>query len=148
MSEWKYYAAKGTVVEINTGTNDLPTYTKIRCLTSVGMDAEADTQDATTYESGAWKESFLTSRGLSFKLEGNIASDMTTGVRDPGQVALKKAGLDTKEGQKKFRIKFAGDEDTYEFVAIVKYSEPSGGVSDFRKFSAELTMTGAPITTE
>lgn len=143
MAEWKYYAGKGNTIEIDTGSSGVPSYTKIRCISSIGMSMGADKTDATTYESGLWKDEFLTGRSMSFSIEGIVAAN-SDGVRDPGQLALKRAGIETEVGHTKFRVKFAGDTDAYEFSAIVVYQEGGTTSGEFRKFTAELTVKGTP----
>lgn len=128
-------SAQGSTFSINTGTDALPVWTKVKNVKSFsGFDGSATELDATDLDSTA-KEKLL---GLVD--EGAFSIDINVNMADPGQLAMKAS---QKAGTKKQYKLMLPDTSGATFYAFVKTFPLSGGVDAILATTVAMTITGA-----
>lgn len=135
------------VIEVNTGTEATPTWTRIGGIRSFTISTTKNDIDTRDFDSGGWLEHIVGSRGKSFSISGAREEDETTGERDPGQAFVEELGDKLgAEALGQFRITSPGG-TTYTFSASVEVTPFGGGLDEFATWEANLTMSG-PWTVE
>lgn len=127
---------------INTGTTDLPTWTKIKGLNTMTFGNGKNDAETTTFESDGDEEHVVASRNKSLSIEGYHLEDVETGDRDEGQLAIET--LAEKVGQESlgdFKRVSPGGNEKY-FKASANLSDVGGGNDDPTSWGAEITVSG------
>ena len=140
--------ARHLLVELNTGTDAVPVYTKVGGLETLEFAAEKTDVDDTDFDSDGEAEHKVVQRARKITLDGFYLEDPTTGDRDPGQEALialgDAIGYDSTKGLRMTTP--GGNTTTYKVSA--KVDGPGGGGKNANSsFKAELTVSGAPVYT-
>lgn len=135
--------------ELNTGTDAVPVWTSIGGLNSLTFDDEKTDTDDTDFDSNGWAEHKVAQRAKSITCEGFYVEDNVTGARDAGQEALAALGEAVGyDSTKQFRVTTpGGNRVTYRVSARVT-SPAGGGLNDNSGFTAELTVSGKPVSTK
>lgn len=130
-------SAQGSTLEVNTGTDAVPVWTKIKGLMSFsGLDGEASDIDVTDLDSTAME--YIS--GLVD--EGKFGFEVKTLHTDAGQLAIRAARA--SGDVKGMRLTFP-DEVVASFDVLVKSVPVAGGVNAVIKGSVSCKVTGPVV---
>lgn len=135
--------ARDWTVEINTGTEGVPTWVQIGGLTSFTVEnSEAETDD-TTFDSAGIEEQVVMQRGKQLSIEGKFLEDEADGSRNAGQAAVEAAADDVGEASKK-QYRFTSPGGTIETAKFTtRLGSIGGGNNDRTSWAATLKRSGA-----
>jgi hypothetical protein len=126
--------SQGAIVEINTGTEQSPTWTNIANISSFsGLDGEGADIDVTNLQSVA--KEFR----VGLKDFGGFSMEIHADYSDAGQQALRSAGVDVKQ----FQVTLSNS-TTLSFDAVVKNADSINvGIDAVVTGTVSLKITGA-----
>lgn len=128
--------------EINTGTSQSPTWTRIKGLNSWSPSPSKNDADTTGFDDDGWTAHMVASRGGEFTLSGHYLEDPDTGDRDPGQEAVETlANAVGYDSLKEFRFTSPGGIQI-SFSASASVTSGGGGNDDPSAWEATLTVSG------
>lgn len=138
-------------LEVNTGTDTTPVWTKVRGLSKIELSIDATEVDVSDFDSGGWDDSLTTHRAWSVMAEGfaGYTGADTTPVEDPGQAALRAKGLVSGPGSyADVRMYRSIDGAGYTGRVIVNWSGVGGEVKGVEPFNCPLKGSGllSPVT--
>lgn len=140
--------ARDLVLEINTGTDETPTWTKVRAITENKLAIDPNTEDSSDYDGDGWTSSTKTAQG--WKVEGKVLrkKGVTSGSYDPGQEVIRAAALAFgAENVLHCRLyDREGGPEAYEGYGSATWSPDGGGVTALG--SASFTLEGQGALTE
>lgn len=137
--------------QINAGTEAVPIWTDINGLTGASGSGQQTNADTTTFDEDGVESHLPAARGRTFSLTGLRGYvNLTTGVRDPGQVACEAAAaLIGPSGLKQFRRILPDGVGTCQtMLASFNISNDGGNLNDAEQWSIEVTRSGPTTTTE
>lgn len=138
--------ARYFVIEINTGTIAVPTWTTIGGITSFGFDSTKNNVDTTDFDSDGEQEHQVASRSKSFTVDGLYEEDSSNGDRDPGQEAVEAASeLFGDSALVQFKLTTPGG-TTKTFLGSVNIKTIGGGNDDSTSWGFDVDISGS-ITT-
>jgi hypothetical protein len=127
-------SAQGTTFEINTGTDAVPAWTKVKNVKSYsGFDGTATDLDTTDLDSTA-KEHLL---GLQDW--GSFSIDVNIDYSDPGQAAMLASKRTSTQKQYKLTLP---NQWTHTFTASVKSFPIAGGTDALLTSTIAMTISG------
>ena len=135
------------VLEVNTGTEDVPAYTRVNGLTSLTLTITPNEVDVTDNDSDGWTDMLVTCRAWSLAVAGwdGYTGPDNAPVDDPGQAALKTKGLLTgNEAYTGVRFYRSDTGAGYTGRTNANYSGAGGDTKAAEPFNCSLTGSGAP----
>jgi hypothetical protein len=138
-------------LEINTGTDEAPSYTMVKGLNNLGLTINPTEVDTTDFDSEGWEDSLTTMRKSGITAAG---FDGYTGpddvpVDDPGQAFLKAKGLLTgPEAYVGVRLYRTDTGKGYAGRFTANYTGAGGDVKGAEPFACNFTGAGPlePVT--
>lgn len=138
------YLAREHELEVNTGTEALPTWTVVRGWTSLSPSPETERTDDTHAHSAGWAQHKVAQRGISFSIELQVLRD-AAGVLDPGQQAIRDLSeLTGTDSLGEFRYYHKPSGEGFTFDGSVELAWPGGGVNDNATASGTIQVDGQP----
>jgi hypothetical protein len=137
--------------QINAGTEAAPIWYDINGLTGMTGSGSKTDADTTTADEDGVESHLPASRGKSFSLTGLRGYvNLSTGVRDPGQVAVEEAAeLIGPSGLKQFRRILPDGVGTCQtMLASFNISSDGGSLNDANAWSVDVTRSGPTTTVE
>jgi hypothetical protein len=153
MAQLKKLLSNVWAVEVNTGTEGSPTWTRVNGLNKAELTVDGNSVDVTDFDSAGWEDSLTTTRKWTINLEafrGYTGPDNAK-VMDPGQEHLRARGLMVGSaaytGLRFYRTDLPGA-NGYSGTATVNFKSLGGDVKGVEPVSVELAGSGAltPIT--
>lgn len=145
------FLARDLTIEVSTGvgtdtiagtTDD--TWTPIKGLNSLTHSPGSSDVDTTDFDSDGHAEHMKAERSESWALAGFSLEDVTTGARDPGQLAVETLGRAMGPASLGwFRITSPGG-NRIVFQASAEVTLAGGGNNDAAAWEVSLTVSGEP----
>lgn len=132
-------------LEVNTGTTEAPTWTTVNGRTKLELTIDPNEVDVSDFDSEGWEDSLTTMRKWSLSMEGwdGFTGPTGTPVADPGQTALKAAGLLVgPDAYVEIQVYRTDTMLGYSGSASVNYKGAGGGVKDAEPFNCDFTGSG------
>lgn len=145
MAEDQKISLDGWLLEVNTGTVDVPVWTQVKGLRTMRLVVDPTTQDATTYDSEGWGSDYTTLRKWRIEVEGFevFTGTSAAAVRNPGQVALKARGkLIGSDAEIGIRFSREDPDEGYEGTAAVDWAGTGGEITALTPFNCTLKGQG------
>lgn len=139
------------VLEVNTGDDVTPAWTRVNGLTSATLSVEPNEVDVSDFDSEGWSDNLTTFRSWSLALagfDGYTGADNAP-VDDPGQVALKAKGLLTgSEAYAGVRFYRSDTGKGYTGRSTANWTGAGGEVKGAEPFNCNMTGSGelSPVT--
>lgn len=120
-------------------------YKFVRGVTSLGVNIETNTVDASDIDSNGWASEEKTSRSLSVSIEGQFARKGDLDLLTEDQQLLKITGEELgANGKVDFRVWRTDIDEGWEGTATNAFSSGTGGANDLRTFTADLKSSCEP----
>jgi TP901-1 family phage major tail protein len=128
--------AKGVdfIINVNTGTNELPTWTKVAGQRGGSLGRSADTLDSTSKDSDGWKENEISYKGWEISGEGLLVES------DTGYAALEDAFMNDEKVKVQL-VTAAGNK--YDGLALITDFPLDAPYDDQATYSVTLLGDGA-----
>lgn len=138
-------------LEVNTGTEAAPVWTPVRGLTSIPLEITPTEEDTSDFDSEGWADSLTTFRAWTLNVEGfeGFTGEDATPVEDPGQEALRTAGLATgSDAYVQVRMYRTDNNKGYEGRGSANWTGKGGTVKGVEPFRCNITGSGtlSPVT--
>jgi hypothetical protein len=134
------------VFEVNTGSEESPTWTRVNGLTSATLTITPNEVDVTDNDSEGWQDNLTTCRAWALALAGwdGYTGPDNAPVDDPGQAFLKAKGLLTgSEAYADIQFYRSDTEKGYTGRVNVNYGGAGGDTKAAEPLSCNLTGSGA-----
>ena len=139
--------SKDFVLNVNTGTDVSPDWTKIGGRKDLTMTMSANKVDLKDVDSLGWADERILGYALSFGVTANRIEDEDDGSRDPGQAAVEAVMFETgAAAHLGFQIITPGGE-TWVFDAAPEVTPFGGDQDSGSAWSATLNCSGPPTVT-
>jgi|GEM_PF-1243619 len=137
-------------IEVNTGSEAEPVWTKIDGLDEDGIKIKASSRDTDFMDAndGGWAKPVIIGRGYGISLKGARMEASDDGTRDPGQAAVEAVKDETLyDAMLPFRISSpaAATPEVLTFTASVADVNAFGG-AEKAEWTAELLVYGQPVS--
>lgn len=139
------FLARDLLIEINTGSIAVPTWTPINGLTSLTHAPSTERADAGGFDTGGRKAHIVAERGDTWTLEGHTKIDLTDGAKDAGQAAVEASAREIgPAAEEQYRLTQPGTgSDVYTFMGTAEVTLAGGGHNDVASWGAVIEVTGA-----
>lgn len=132
-------------VQVKPTGADAAEYKFVRGVTSLGVNIETNTVDASDIDSNGWASEEKTSRSLSVSIEGQFARKGDLDLLTEDQQLLKVTGEELgASGKVDFRVWRTDIDEGWEGTATNAFSSGTGGANDLRTFTADLKSSCEP----
>lgn len=132
-------------VQVKPTGADAAEYKFVRGVTSLGVNIETNTVDASDIDSNGWASEEKTSRSLSVSIEGQFARKGDLDLLTEDQQLLKVTGEELgANGKVDFRVWRTDIDEGWEGTATNAFSSGTGGANDLRTFTADLKSSCEP----
>lgn len=141
----KKRAVRYKTLEVNTGSEETPVWTKVRGLTKVELGLEPEEVDVSDFDSDGYSDSLTTFRSWNLSIEGfeGYTGEDDEPIEDPGQEALKARGLLTgAEAYADVRVYRTDNGKGHQGRVSVNWSGSGGEVKGVEPFNCALTGSG------
>lgn len=132
-------------LEMNTGSEESPTWTRVRGLTTIELTIEPNEVDVSDFDSEGWSDSLTTFRSWALNVQGyeGYTGPDNAPVEDPGQAALKARGLATGAGAyADVRFYRTDNNKGYTGRVSANWSGTGGEVKGVSPFNCPMTGSG------
>ena len=120
-------------------------YKFVRGVTSLSMNIETSTVDASDIDSNGWTSEEKTSRSLTVSVEGQFARKGDLDLLTEDQQLLKMTGEELgADGKVDFRVWRTDIDEGWEGTATNSFTSGSGGANDLRTFTSDLKSSCEP----
>lgn len=137
--------ARNWIIEVNTGTDAVPAWTKVGGINSFTVSGDKEDTDTTDFDNAGWGDHIVASRSRSISFEGFFLEDQTDGSRDAGQEFIEEQSEEIgPDSISETRITSPAGTVT-EYRGSYSTGDVGGGVNDATSWGAELTVAGKPV---
>lgn len=120
-------------------------YKFVRGVTSLSMNIETSTVDASDIDSNGWTSEEKVSRSLTVSVEGQFARKGDLDLLTEDQQLLKMTGEELgADGKVDFRVWRTDIDEGWEGTATNSFTSGSGGANDLRTFTSDLKSSCEP----
>ncbi|PXY20311.1 phage tail tube protein [Prauserella endophytica] len=145
-AQLKKRAVRFQRLEINTGTEETPNWVPVRGLTSIPLELSPEEVDTSDFDSDGWSDSLTTFRSWTLNVTGfeGFTGEEASPVEDPGQEALKAAGIATgSDAYVQVRMYRTDNNKGYQGRGSANWSGTGGDVKGVSPFNCNITGAGA-----
>lgn len=136
---------RGWALQVKPVGADPAEYKFVRGVTSLGVNIETNTVDASDIDSNGWASEEKTSRSLTISVEGQFARKGDLDLLTEDQQLLKVTGEELgSDGKVDFRTWRTDIDEGWEGTATNSFTSGSGGANDLRTFTSDLKSSCEP----
>ena len=136
--------SKDFILNVNTGTDQSPTWTKLGSRKSLTMALAPTTVDLADADTDGWNDDRIVGYALSFTATANRLEDPDSGARDSGQAAFEAVMFETgQDNVLQCQIVTPGGEE-WVFHASVTVQAFGGDFKAGADWQVVLSCSGAP----
>lgn len=137
--------ARNWKIEVNTGTEALPTWTKVGGINTFTLSNDKEDADTTDFESAGFAEHMVAGRSNEISFEGFFLED-ATGVRDTGQEFVETKAEEVGPASiVALRITSPGGK-AKQYKGSFSVGDVGGGNNDPTSWGANYTVSGKPTS--
>jgi hypothetical protein len=137
--------ARNWAIEVNTGTEEIPAWTKVGGINTFTLSNDKEDSDTTDFDSEGYAEHMVAGRSNEISFEGFYLEDPLDGSRDVGQEYIEtmseKVG---PEAMGKMRITPPSGKNGKIYTGSFGTGDVGGGNNDPTSWGATLTVSGKP----
>lgn len=138
--------ARNWTIEVNTGTEATPTWTKVGGLNTFTLSNDKEDADTTDFDSDGYAEHIVAGRSNEVSFEGSFLEDPADGSRDAGQAKIETLAEETgAAAMGQVRITPPSGENGKIYKGSFTVGDVGGGTNDPTTWGATMTVSGKPV---